>query len=318
MQTRTLGPSDLELSIVGLGCNNFGREGFVTEGIDGTRAVLDACLEQGVTFLDTADVYGDGGRSEELMGEALEGRRDAVVLATKWGAKELEGQDFGPLAAGTAIKGACEASLRRLRTDHIDLYQLHVPHPETPILETLTALNELVDEGKIRAFGHSNFTAEQAREAADVAAEAGLRPFVSAQNNYSLVERGAESSLLPALSELGLGFLPYFPLASGLLTGKYTRDHTPEGSRLAARPEQLAATSWDRLQRYQALCDEAGVSMLGATFAWLLSHDVVTSVIAGATRPEQVVANAEAGRTVLSPDVIAAIDALFAETAAQE
>jgi len=318
MQTRTLGPSDLELSIVGLGCNNFGREGFVTEGIDGTRAVLDACLEQGVTFLDTADVYGDGGRSEELMGEALEGRRDAVVLATKWGAKELEGQDFGPLAAGTAIKGACEASLRRLRTDHIDLYQLHVPHPETPILETLAALNELVDEGKIRAFGHSNFTAEQAREAADVAAEAGLRPFVSAQNNYSLVERGAESSLLPALSELGLGFLPYFPLASGLLTGKYTRDHIPEGSRLAARPEQLAATSWDRLQRYQALCDEAGVSMLGATFAWLLSHDVVTSVIAGATRPEQVVANAEAGRTVLSPDVIAAIDALFAETAAQE
>ncbi|HET7724383.1 MAG TPA: aldo/keto reductase [Propionibacteriaceae bacterium] len=315
MQTRKLGSSDLIVSAVGLGCNNFSRPGTPTATLDGTRAVLDAAIEAGVTFLDTAELYGDPkGGSEELMGQALEGRRDKVVIATKFGhhAGGPTGSDsWGSNGSASYIAHAVEGSLTRLRTDHIDLYQLHTPDPKTPIGETLEALTGLIREGKVRFIGHSNLSAEQIREADTVAKELGLLPFVSAQNEYSLLARGVESDVLPAVREARLGFLPYFPLYNGLLTGKYTREGG-EGRLTRQRPEVLASVDWDLMDRYEALCKDAGVTMLKATFAWLLAQPGVSSVIAGATTPEQVAANAEAGSTVLPDDVLTAISALFA------
>ncbi|MHB1009421.1 MAG: aldo/keto reductase [Propionibacteriaceae bacterium] len=315
MQTRNLGSSDLVVSAVGLGCNNFSRPGTPTATLDGTRAVLDAAIDQGVTFLDTAELYGDPtGGSEELMGQALEGRRDKVVVATKFGhtaGGPSGSESWGSNGSASYIAHAVEGSLRRLRTDRIDLYQLHMPDPQTPIGETLQALSDLIREGKVRFIGHSNLSAEQIREADAVSKELGLLPFVSAQNEYSLMARGVEAEVLPAVREAGLGFLPYFPLYNGLLTGKYTRQGG-EGRLTRQKPEVLESVDWDLMERYEALCAEAGVTMLQATFAWLLAQPGVSSVIAGATRPEQVVANAEAGATVLSDDVLDAISALFA------
>ncbi|MDQ1073845.1 MULTISPECIES: aldo/keto reductase [Microbacterium] len=309
---RPVGRSGLRVSAVGLGCNNFGRSGTPTETLEGTRAVLDAALDAGVTFLDTADVYGrEYGLSETLMGEALLGRRDEVVLATKFGHADLApGVLGGAKASRTSIRRSVEGSLRRLRTDWIDLYQLHTPDPSTPIEETLDTLADLVREGKVRYVGHSNFAGWQIAEA-EFAAR-GVR-FISSQNQYSLLARAAEREVLPAVGRFGLGLLPFFPLHNGLLTGKFSREGGPEGSRIMRqRPHLWRDAPWDALERYQTFCEERGITMLQATFAWFLANPLVSSVIAGATSPEQVRANAEAA-TAWTPtaEEIAEIDGIL-------
>lgn len=310
---RPVGVSGLRVSAVGLGCNNFGRAGTASESLEGTRAVLDAALDAGVTFLDTADVYGrQFGLSETLMGEALEGRRDRVVLATKFGHADLAPAVMGGAKGSRAhVRHAVEGSLRRLRTDWIDLYQLHTPDPSTPIEETLDVLGDLVREGKVRYVGHSNFTGWQIAEAD--AAAAGVR-FVSAQNQYSLLARAAEREVLPAAERFGLGFLPFFPLHNGLLTGKFTREGGPEGSRIMRqRPHLWRDAPWDALERYRAFCETRGITMVEATFGWFLANPLVSSVIAGATSADQVRANASAA-TAWAPtaDDIAEIDGILA------
>ena len=315
MQTRTLGP--LQVSAIGLGCNNFGRQGFVTEGIEGTRAVLDAAIDHGVTFLDTAAMYGGPeSLSEKLMGEALEGRRDQVVIATKFAhSAGPEPEEWGARGSKGFIRKACEASLTRLRTDHIDLYQMHEPDDSTPITETLEALSELQQEGKILAYGHSNFSAAQINEAARAASELGVAPFVSAQNHYSLLARGIEADVLPAIRAAGIGLLPYFPLANGLLTGKYRKGEDAPGDtrlgRIRQRFESFSDAQWDAVEQYRAYTEELGVSMLHATFAWLLAHESIPSVIAGATRPDQVAQNAAAADVHLSDEAVARISDIF-------
>lgn len=312
---RRVGSSGLLVSATGLGCNNFGRPGTRTETLDGTIEVLDAAIEAGVTFLDTADMYGgEPGLSETLVGEALQGRRDRVVLATKFG---HPGRDMGyriSAAKGSRsyVRVAVEESLRRLRTDWIDLYQLHVPDPQTPIAETLSVLEDLVREGKIRYFGHSNLSGWQIADADHTATDRGNR-FISAQNHYSLLARAAEREVLPAARRFGLGFFPFFPLHNGLLTGKFTRDGGPDGSRIMMQRRHVWQDApWDALEEYQRFCDERGISMLQATFGWLLAQPALSSVIAGATSPEQVRANAEAAAawTPSSAD-LAVIEGLF-------
>lgn len=313
---RRLGASGLLVSAVGLGCNNFGRPGTLTETLEGTRAVLDAALEAGVTFLDTADMYGgEPGQSETLMGHALRGRRDQVVLATKFG---HSGRDMGyGVSAGKAsrsyIRRAVEASLTRLQTEWIDLYQLHTPDPLTPVEETLDALGDLVREGKVRYIGHSNLAGWQIADAAHIAERRGDVPFVSAQNHYSLLARAAEREVLPAVERYGLGFLPYFPLHNGLLAGGFTRDNAPEDSRIMRqRPHIWRDAPWEALEAFDAFCREREISMLEATLGWLLARPALSSVIAGATRPEQVRANAAAGTAwTPTPADVATIDALF-------
>lgn len=313
---RRLGSSGLLVSAVGLGCNNFGRPGTRTETIEGTRAVLDAAIDAGVTFLDTADMYGgDPGQSEILMGEALAGRRDQVVLATKFG---HSGRDMGYGLAGAKasrayIRRAVDASLTRLQTDWIDLYQLHTPDPGTPIEETLDALNDLVREGKVRYIGHSNLSGWQIAEAHFVAEHRGTVPFVSSQDHYSLLARGVERERLPAAEHFGLGFLPYFPLHNGLLTGKFSRTEAPSDTRIMRqRPHLWENAPWDALEAYASFCRDQGITMLEATFGWLLARSSISSVIAGATSPEQVRANAAAA-TAWTPTVadVAEIDAIF-------
>lgn len=315
LASRRVGASGLLVSAVGLGGNNFGRAGTATEDLDGTRAVLEAAIEAGVTFLDTADVYGrEHGLSETLMGEALRGRRDEVVIATKFGHAALAaGLPGGSKGSRSYIRRAVEASLRRLQTDWIDLYQLHTPDPGTPIEETLDALGDLVREGKVRYLGHSNFAGWQIAEAALVAIARHDVPFVSAQNHYSLLARGAEREVLPAAERFGLGLFPFFPLHNGLLTGKFTRDGGPDASRIMRqRPHVWRNAPWDAMEAYQAFCDQRGITMLEATFGWTLSHPALSSVIAGATTPEQVRANAAAGAAwTPTPEDIAGIDALF-------
>lgn len=296
---RPLGRSGLLVSAVGIGCNNFGREGTVTESLDGTRAVVDTAIDAGVTLFDTADIYGrEYGLSEELLGQAIAGRRDEIVLATKFGHVDYESPipNWGAKGSRRYIRLAVEGSLRRLGTDWIDLYQLHTPDPFTPIEETIAALDELVHEGKIRYAGHSNFAGWQLTEADWAARTAGHPAFVSAQNEYSLLVRGAERELFPAMRAAGVGFLPYFPLYNGLFTGKFSRDGGPADSRIMRQRKHLLDTApWDAIEAYQAFCDERGISMLEATFGWLLAQDGLTSVIAGATTPEQIRANAAAG-----------------------
>jgi aryl-alcohol dehydrogenase-like predicted oxidoreductase len=313
---RRVGASGLLVSAVGLGCNNFGRAGTRTETLEGTRDVLDAAIDAGVTFLDTADMYGkDPGLSETLMGEALRGRRDLVTLATKFG---HEGRDMGygvtgSKASRTYVRRAVEASLTRLQTDWIDLYQLHTPDPHTPIDETLDVLADLVHEGKVRYIGHSNLAGWQIAEAHYVAAERRGVPFVSAQNHYSLLARAAEREVLPAVERFGLGFFPYFPLHNGLLTGKFSRDHAPADTRIMRQRQHVwQEAPWDALEAFAAFCSERGITMLEATFGWLLSRPSLSSVIAGATTPEQVRSNAAAA-TAWSPSAedLAQIDALF-------
>ncbi|WP_412544537.1 aldo/keto reductase [Longispora sp. K20-0274] len=310
MTYRPLGNSGLMVSVVGLGCNNFGRPGSVTEGVDGTRAVIDAAIDAGITLFDTADIYGTPGRSESLVGEVLGSRRDQIVLATKFGMdmQGLNGPDWGARGSRRYVRLAVEASLRRLRTDWIDLYQYHEPDGVTPIQETLAALDELVVEGKVRYIGSSNFSGWQVAQA-DYEAT-GAR-FISAQNEYSLLNRSIEAELVPACEEFGVGILPYFPLKSGLLTGKYARDEAPvAGTRLANRPHVHAGADWDLIDRIATFAAERGVGMLDVAIGGLAAQPAVASVIAGATSAEQVVANVAAGTWTPAPEELAALNAL--------
>jgi aryl-alcohol dehydrogenase-like predicted oxidoreductase len=300
---RPLGDGGPEVSVVGLGCNNFGARADLAQ----TRAVIDAAFDAGVTLLDTADIYGPLGMSETYMGEVLEGRRDRVVLATKFG-MPFEGAPETPRGSRDYIRWAIEQSLGRLRTDVIDLYQMHQPDPDTPIEETLAVLHELVQEGKVRYIGSSNFSPEQIEDAERIARERGLTRFVAAQNRYSFVHREAEDELLPTCERLGIGVLPFFPLASGLLTGKYVRgEHASEG-RLAG--SDTPDDQFDRVDALQAFADERGVSLLDAAIGGLAAMPAIASVIAGATKPEQVYANVKAGEWEPTPDDIAALRTL--------
>ncbi|MEU5528180.1 aldo/keto reductase [Micromonospora chersina] len=314
MTYRRLGDSGLVVSVVGIGCNNFGRK----LDLDGTRAVVDAALDAGINFFDTADIYGEPqGGSEELLGQALKGRRDDVVVATKFGMDMhgLNGPDHGARGARRYIARAVEASLRRLDTDHIDLYQMHEPDPGTPIDETLAALDDLVTAGKVRYLGNSNFAGWQIADADWVASSNGRTRFISAQNHYSLLERSVEAEVIPACERFGLGMLPFFPLANGLLTGKYKRDEAPPaGSRLSGGgryAERLAAADWDTIEAISEFAAERGVSMLQVAIGGLAARPAVTSVIAGATTPEQVRANAEAGTWQPTDEDLDALDALL-------
>ena len=295
---RNLGPSGLRVSTVGLGCNNFGRADTVTETQAGTDAVIFAAIDAGITLFDTADYYGkERGLSETLMGNALKGKRDRVVLATKFG-MDMEGKngpDWGARGSRRYIRLAVESSLKRLQTDWIDLYQLHTPDPLTPIEETIAALDELITEGKVRYIGHSNLHGWQIAEAEFTARLAGHPRFISAQNEYSLLDRHEESEVLPAVRQFGLGFLPYYPLYNGILTGKYTNGSGPADARVTKlKPQLLDTIDWNVMGKFQAFCDGRGVTMLQATFAWLLGQPNLTSVIAGATTPQQIVQNVEA------------------------
>jgi aryl-alcohol dehydrogenase-like predicted oxidoreductase len=314
LPTRALGTSGLDSTVIGLGTNNFGGR----LDLEATVAVVDAALEAGITFFDTADIYGrhgngasrpGPGRSEELLGEALTGRRDQVLLATKFGMDMGDGATEARGSAGY-IHRAIDASLARLRTDRVELYWYHRPDGVTPILETLTALHELVEAGKVRAIGASNFSAEQLEQAHSVAQEHGLTPFTALQNEYSLLRRAPESDgTLAACERLGVGFVPFFPLASGLLTGKYSREgERPSGARLSERTELASAEEWNLIEALSAYADARGLTLTQVAIGALLAQPAVASVIAGATRPEQIAANAaaadwtpnEADRTALA------------------
>ena len=302
MKTRPLGDGGPEVSIVGVGTNNFGPR----IDLDDARAVLEAALEEGVTLVDTANVYGQG-TSEQYIGEMLEGRLDRVVVATKFGS-EMRGEPDVSRGSREYIRWAVAGSLERLRAEAIDVYQMHQPDTHTPIEETLAALNELIEEGTVRFIGSSNFSAEQIEQADRVARERGYARFVSAQNDYSLVHRRIEADVLPACERLGIGVLPYFPLASGLLTGKYRRGERATEGRLAGR--DIAAERWEALERLQRFADERGSSVLELAIGGLLAMPAIASVIAGATKPEQVRANVAAGRWEPSADDVAALLAL--------
>ncbi|GIJ00616.1 aryl-alcohol dehydrogenase-like predicted oxidoreductase [Sediminihabitans luteus] len=312
---RRLGRSGLAVTTVGLGCNNLGRSNAVTSTFEGSREVVHAALDAGVTFFDTADNYGARpGLSEEFLGRALGSRRDEVVIATKFGmpVRGLNGPDYRARGSRRYVMKAVEGSLQRMGTDHIDLYQFHTPDDETPIDETLAALDDLVRQGKVRYVGHSNRSGWQIADAEHVARAAGTTRFVSSQSHYNLVDRRAELEVLPAAAAYGLGVLPYFPLANGLLTGKYTGDVRPQDSRLVRnKPELLETAPWEALARLHTFCLERGVTELQVAFGWLLSHPQVTSVIAGATRPEQIAQNADAATWVPSSDDLAALDEIF-------
>ena len=311
MRYRPLGSSELVVSVVGLGSNNFGGR----VDVEGTRAVVDAALEVGVTLIDTADVYGNRGGSETFLGQALAGRRDSVVLATKFGHDMggANGADGGARGSRAYVRRAVEGSLGRLQTDYLDLYQYHRPDGITPIEETLAALDELVREGKVRHIGSSNLAAWQVVEAEHVAREHGLTRFVSAQNRYSLLEREAERELLPACARYGIGVLPYFPLASGLLTGKYQRGREPPaGTRLAGRTSALTDERFDAVEALERYAAERGRTLLEVAIGALAARPAIGSVIAGATKPEQVRANAAAASWVPSDEDLSALDALLA------
>jgi aryl-alcohol dehydrogenase-like predicted oxidoreductase len=302
MRARVLGEGGPEVSVVGLGTNNFGRRCDYEQ----TLAVIDAALDAGVTLIDTADIYGQG-TSEEYIGRALEGRRDRVVIATKFGS-EMDERPEERRGNPDYIQWAVEGSLRRLRTDVIDVYQMHQPDPLTPIEETLGALNDLVADGKVRWIGSSNFSGAQIDAAEEVSRGAGFHRFVSAQNEYSLVEREAEDEVLPACEKLEIGFLPYFPLASGLLTGKYRRGEEATEGRLAGR--EIPAERWDSVEALQRFAGERGASLLEVSVGGLLAMPAVTSVISGATKPEQVRANVAAGAWEPSPADVEELRAL--------
>ena len=304
MDTRRVG--SLSVSLVGLGCNNFGWR------LDAaaTAKVVHAALDAGINFLDTADMYGEG-RSEEYIGAAIKGRRDDVVIATKFG-KPVGGRKAS--ADPAYIQKSVDASLRRLGTDHIDLYQLHEPHPEVPVMDTLGALHALVRAGKVREIGCSNFTIDQLREAQAVSTGATLKPFVSVQNEYSLFHRDPEMDVLPECEREGLAFLPYYPLASGLLTGKYRRGQPASPDTRLGRPERSTTSLTERnlgvVENLIEFADQKGHSLLELAVGWLLRHSAVASVIAGATSPEQVRANAGAVGWVLTDRDMTEIDTI--------
>ncbi|MEC8388130.1 MAG: aldo/keto reductase [Pseudomonadota bacterium] len=310
MDYRRLGHSGLWVSAVGIGCNNFGAK--CDEAA--TRAVVHACLDAGITLFDTADMYGNRGGSETLLGRILGHHRKDIVLASKFGLPMGE----GPYLNGAGrhyIMRAVEDSLRRLRTDHLDLYQVHRPDPATPIEETLRALDDLVRDGKVRYVGCSNFAGWQLAEAEWAARAGGTVRFISAQNEYSLVDRRIEGELVPAANAYGVGILPYFPLANGLLTGKYQRNHAmPDGARMTERPtraeEVLTDRNWTIAEKVADYAAARGHSLLEAAIGWLASQGHVPSVIAGATTAEQVAQNAAAADWRMTAEEIADINAL--------
>jgi aryl-alcohol dehydrogenase-like predicted oxidoreductase len=310
MHYRSLGESGLQVSVVGLGCNNFGGR----LDVDRSRAVVDAAIEAGITLFDTSDTYGGGGGSESALGEILGRRRDDIVLATKFGHQHAD-MGYGPAAGAKGgrayIRRAVTESLRRLRTDHIDLYQLHTPDPVTPVAETIAALHELVAEGKVRYVGQSNFSGWQLADAAHLAAEAGRTPFISAQNHWSLLERQAEAEVVPAARHFGLGVLPYFPLANGLLTGKVRQgQEIPEGTRLAGRQGYVTQEKLAKVEALITWAQAHGVTILDVAIGALAAQPGCSSVIAGATSPEQVKANATAGEWTPSAGDLAEIDGI--------
>ncbi len=309
MELRRLGNSGLKVSAVGLGCNNFGMRIDQAQ----TQGVVDAAIDAGITLFDTADIYG-GTKSEEFLGVALGKRRKEVVVATKFG-MAVGGDERRKGGSRRWIMQAVEDSLRRLGTEWIDLYQHHAPDPDTPIDETLRALDDLVTQGKVRYLGNSNYTGWQIADADWTAA--GQSRFVSAQNLYSLLERGSAQEVLPACEHFGLGFLPFFPLASGLLSGKYRRgEPPPEGTRLAAwgsrGQKAMNDANFDRVEALTAWAEARGHTTLELAFAWLLGQPVVSSVIAGATTPDQVRANAATAAWRLTPDEVAEVTRLVA------
>jgi aryl-alcohol dehydrogenase-like predicted oxidoreductase len=306
MRYRTLGDSGLLVSVVGLGCNNFGGR----IDLQRTRAVVGAAIDAGITLFDTAEMYGKDGGSELALGEVLAGRRDKVVLATKFGHQKVD-MGYGPAAGAKGGRGyirlAVEKSLQRLRTDYIDLYQLHTPDPLTPIEETIAALDELVAEGKVRYIGHSNLSGWQLADAAHKSAA--RTPFISAQNQWSLLDRGVEAEVVPAAAAFGLGVLPYFPLANGMLTGKVRRGSAlPAGSRIATRSHLVTD---EKLETVEALIEwgaERGASLLEIAIGGLAAQPGCASVIAGATSAEQIIANAAAGEWEPTQEELAELD----------
>ncbi|MDQ2983322.1 MAG: aldo/keto reductase [Actinomycetota bacterium] len=302
MELRKLGDSDLSVSRIALGCNNFGRR----LDLEGTRAVVDAALDAGINFLDTAESYGEGeGDSERYLGEVLRGRRDRVVLATKFGGGPVDGT---PRGSAGYIRNALERSLERLQTDYLDLYYYHAPDGVTPVAETLAALQEFVEQGKVRGIGCSNFSAAQLREADEAGRSSGKSRFVALQNQYSLLERDADADVLPLCRELNVGFVPYSPLASGLLTGKYTRgEPPPEGTRLSFwAGEMLNDETFDEVDKLAAFAEERGHSLHELAIAAVAWTPGIPSVLVGATSPEQVRANATADWE-LAPDELDAV-----------
>jgi aryl-alcohol dehydrogenase-like predicted oxidoreductase len=308
LPTRLIGDGRdaIEVSVLGLGCNNFGGR----LDLEGTATVIDAAIDAGITLFDTADVYGGSGGSESLIGEVIEGRRDRVVLATKFG-MDMRGDDVPDVPKGSReyIRWAVEGSLRRLRTDRIDLYQLHHPDGLTPIADTLGALDELVREGIVKQIGCSNFDAGRLEEAEVTSRELGLSRFVTLQNEYSLLEREIEADVAPLCERLGVGVIPYFPLASGLLTGKYTRGgEAPVGARLRGRDTVGTDEQFDVLEALADYAEARGIEIIDVAIGGLAAQPAVTSVIAGATRPEQVQANADALRWHPSEDDLRELD----------
>ncbi|GEL97207.1 aldo/keto reductase [Cellulomonas terrae] len=308
MSFRQLGDSGLVVSVAGLGCNTFGA----TLAPHDVPALVGAALDAGITFFDTADVYGGvPGQSEELLGEALAGRRDDVVIATKFGmdTRGLNGPDWGVRGSRRYVRRAVESSLRRLRTDHVDLFQMHAPDPVTPIEETLAALHELVVEGKVRYIGSSNFAAWQVVDADWSARTAGATPFVSAQNRYNLLDRSAEAELVPAAEQVGVGLIPFVPLASGLLTGKYRRgEAAPDGSRLTRMPDRLARADFDTIEALESLAAAWGIDLPTLALGGLAAQPAVATVIAGARTPEQLRANVASIAWSPTLEQLAAID----------
>ena len=309
METRNVGKSGLQVSLVGLGCNNFG-----VLDIEASRKVVHRALDLGVTLFDTADVYGNRGGSEEQLGVILGSRRKDIVLATKFG-MPMDDSGAKKGASRSYIVEAVEASLQRLKTDWIDLYQLHTPDPKTPLEETLAALDDLVHAGKVRYIGCSNLPAWQIAHAHWAARERGLTAFVSAQDEYSLLVRDIERELAPALGAYGMGLLPYFPLASGLLTGKYKQDgEMPAGTRLALMKRlsdrYMTQANWQIVGKLEEFCAARGHTMLELAFSWLAARPQLSSVIAGATKPEQIEQNVKAVEWKLSAEEIAEIDRL--------
>jgi aryl-alcohol dehydrogenase-like predicted oxidoreductase len=306
VNTRPLGHSGIQISVIGLGCNQFGGRLDKAQ----TKTVLDAAIDAGITFLDTADRYGNT-HSEEFMGEALKGRREQVVLGTKFGMDLSDGWS-GPRGAGDYIRHAVEGSLRRLQTDRIDLYWYHRPDGITPIGDTLEALDALVKAGTVRAIGASNFSVQQLEEADAIAKERGLTPFTAIQNEYSLLSRGVEAELLPLCERLDVAFIPYFPLASGLLTGKYKRGgDAPDGARLSNRDEIATPEQWELVEALTAYADERGLALIQVAIGALLTQPAVASVIAGATKAEQTAENAAAAAWTPSAEDLAALTQLL-------
>ncbi|AOO80057.1 aldo/keto reductase [Bosea vaviloviae] len=310
MLTRNLGRSGLRVSLVGLGCNNFG--GRIDD--EAARKVVDAAIEHGITLFDTADVYGARGGSETVLGQLLGPRRKDIVLASKFG---MDMNDAGTMKGGSRryIMSAVEASLKRLKTDWLDLYQFHRADPLTPIDETLRALEDLIRQGKVRYIGCSNMPAWQMANAEWTARDLGINGFASCQDEYSLLVRGAEKDLIPAARHFGMGLLPYFPLANGLLTGKYKRNAPmPEGARMTRESQRanevLTDVNWEKTEKLTAFCEARGKTLVELAFSWLAAQPVVSSVIAGATKPEQIAANVKAAEWALTADELAEIDTI--------